>query len=185
VRPGVQKTQFSTADGKRIVALGPHLLSVHILRPYEGWFEDFRPRLERALALYRRVVGDEPVRRIGLRYINRIVVTEPQINIGDYFRFQPVGPPDWPTDVGALSIAAQFRYGEKPVEMRVLFATEQPAQDPGVGFVLDLDLYRSWDHEPLPVSQALREVDDMRALERTAFESVLTDKTRAMFEPMD
>ena len=41
------KLLFPNADERRLVGIGPNVLSVHVLRPYTGW-EDFRSRIEEA-----------------------------------------------------------------------------------------------------------------------------------------
>jgi uncharacterized protein (TIGR04255 family) len=43
------RIQLPTTDGKRLVSIGRKTLSVNILRPYTGWDEDFKTRVETAL----------------------------------------------------------------------------------------------------------------------------------------
>ena len=41
VSQAVARVQLPSADGTRMVAVGPRVLSVHVLKPYPGW-EEFR-----------------------------------------------------------------------------------------------------------------------------------------------
>lgn len=69
----VERLQFVSEDGSRLVQSGPRLLSVNVLAPYPGW-ETF---LDLIIAIFRHQAGLLPrseIERIGLRYINRIDV---------------------------------------------------------------------------------------------------------------
>ena len=73
---GPGKVQLITKNGKRIVGVGPNVLSVHMLRPYLdpcnsdkiGWDES-RHRIGRALGAYWEVVQPQGVKRIGIKYM--------------------------------------------------------------------------------------------------------------------
>ncbi len=86
LRKGLAKVQLFNEDGTRMVAIGQDVLSVHMFRPYQdsatlasGW-DEFRPRLESALDAYWRVAKPVGAHRVGIRFINRIVV--PVSNVG-------------------------------------------------------------------------------------------------------
>lgn len=80
---GFAKTQLVTEDGKRQVGVGKDVLSVHMLRPYQdplhpkqsGW-DEFQPRIDRALNAYWNVIRPKGVNRVGIRYINKIVIPQ-------------------------------------------------------------------------------------------------------------
>ena len=65
------RVQFTTEDGQKLVSFGPDVLSVNGLAPYEGW-EEFEPRIQEAFEVYVGVVKPSAIRRIGVRYINKI-----------------------------------------------------------------------------------------------------------------
>ena len=93
---GLAKVLLFTEDEKRAVGVGPDVLSVHMLRPYQkpeapeesGW-DEFRPRIATALEAYWRVADPVGVRRISIRYINRIIIPEPVVRTEDYLRCAP------------------------------------------------------------------------------------------------
>ena len=75
---GISKVQLFTKAGTRIVGVGPDVLSIHMLRPYQdpldfekGGWEEFRPRIADALEAYREVASPGRVNRVGVRYINK------------------------------------------------------------------------------------------------------------------
>lgn len=175
--------QLVTEDGKRIVGIGPDVLSVHMLRPYQyvpeqgGWSE-FRPRIERALEAYWKVAQPKGVKRIGMRYINKIVVPQNKVRIGNYIKCAlPVvkGLPDYQN-----STMSRVDYSYED-DIRLVLShwsiNEAPNQ---VGFLLDLDII--WENtEPVAQDEAMLKVDDLRIRERDAFETVITDEARRLF----
>ena len=55
------------------------------------------------------------------------------------------------------------------------------AQTDHIGFLLDLDVI--WETaEPVALDEALEKTHDLRIRERDAFESVITDKARELFD---
>jgi uncharacterized protein (TIGR04255 family) len=180
------KIQFPDAEGKRLVAVAPGLLSIHVLRPYSGW-EDFRARIAAALNVYRDVCNVQKVARIGLRYINRIVIPGSSPALEEFFRCAPRLAPELPSKLAGFVHRVEHRY-EDEVRLIVTFASldadageEGPVRPAVPPCLLDLDLIWQAD-QPIEANSALELIDDMRARERIAFESLITDKLRGLFD---
>jgi uncharacterized protein (TIGR04255 family) len=73
----------------RLVSVGPDVLSVNTLRPYDGW-ESFRPRVSAAVRAYAEISGVAEVNRVGVRYINKIVLPGTSLELGQYFQCGPL-----------------------------------------------------------------------------------------------
>ena len=69
--PMVEKLQFVSEDGTRLVQSGPSLLAVNILQPYPGWNEFLKEILD-IFGLHAEFLTSTVTDRVGLRYINRI-----------------------------------------------------------------------------------------------------------------
>src|SRR3990172_4896115 len=80
--------QFLSEKGDRLIQLGRDLLVVNQLRPYPS-FEDWEPVIYAALEVYRDLAQPKGVARLGMRYINRVVIPEPVILMEDYFTVYP------------------------------------------------------------------------------------------------
>jgi uncharacterized protein (TIGR04255 family) len=175
------RLQFPTDDGRRLVAVGPNVLSVHSLKPYEGW-DSFRPRIARALGIYGETVRPKGVLRIGLRYINRILIPGSVINLADYFDAGIQLPATLPVlQVHFLSRAELLCEDEKT--KIVITFTDTPASEGKNGFLLDLDVIREWPaSEPLPQADTMGVIDVLKTRVRDAFEALITDKTRGIFD---
>jgi len=78
------RTLLPNDDGTRMIGVSPNLLTVHALAPYRGW-DEFNARATQALNAYWKVNAPTGVRRIRIRYINRIVIPSESIDLDDYF----------------------------------------------------------------------------------------------------
>ena len=179
--PGA-KVQFLTADERRIVGIGPSLLSISVLQPYSRW-EDFRENIESALMTYHEVAQPSGVQRIGLRYINQIVLEGGNIELTDYFTYAP----DMATEELSVKMIGVYsrimaKYEDQPIKLLTSFASTD-APEGHLGFLLDLDVI--WEAEGeklLSIENAMAMVGDMRVRERTAFESLITNGCREVFD---
>lgn len=178
VQEGIGRVQLIDAEAKKLLSLGPDVLSINVLRPYDGW-EHFKPRVERALRSYVEVSGAERVSRIGVRYINRVDLAAVAVDLATHFCCGPAVPPGLPTRVGGFLNRAELVY-EDDVKLVVTFATiDAPAGSSA--FLLDLDVI--WEgSEPLGIDAALAKVDDLHEREAEAFEAHITDTTRGVFD---
>lgn len=185
VKGGVARMQFLSATGDKLITVGPEMLSAHWAKMapdeyYPGW-EAFRPHIESAYQNYLAIAGPEDVVRIGLRYINRINVAGEAINLGAYLRNPPQLPDELPQDIGMFVSRTVVAYDEATT-LALIMASPQDAQPGTVSVVLDLDLVYANPDGVLDPNQAMAKVDVLRALERDAFEALITDDSRRLFD---
>src|SRR5713226_8010172 len=86
---GAPRSLFLASDQSQMVQLAPELLVYNQLypdreRPYRH-FEEWRPTVMEMLAIYRELAKPKTIERLGLRYINKIVVPALQSSMGEYF----------------------------------------------------------------------------------------------------
>jgi len=178
VAEGIGKIQFLNEEKNRIVAVGADVLSVHILRPYEpGWKEDFCPRINAALSEYWRVAEPVGVRRIEMRYINKIVVPQEMVELNHYLACAPPEARGLPEHISGFVSRVDYVY---PDGATLNLTHSSVASAPG-SIALLLDISVSRPHPPLSQKQALESASDLRSRERVVFEAVITEKTRELF----
>jgi uncharacterized protein (TIGR04255 family) len=181
LRQGLARVQFPTDDGRRLVAVGHDVMSVHVLRPYPGWDEDFRPRIAEVLAAYTAITAPTGVQHISLRYINRVVIQQASIMLDDYFTAPPPIPASFPQISPAIFSRIESSYADEPIRLAYTFANAQALEGQSA-FLLDLDLRREWQEEPLPLGAVMEAVETLRQHERSAFEALITNKAREVFD---
>ncbi|MDE0511645.1 MAG: TIGR04255 family protein [Gammaproteobacteria bacterium] len=183
---GLAKVKLVTEDGKRMIGVGPDVLSIHILRPYQytidGGWDEFYPRIKTAVAAYWKVSEPRAVSRIGIRYINKIVIPQKTVKVEDYLECALPNISGLPDHIGSFMSRVEYNYQDNVQLIILQGSIETPPNT--VGFLLDLDVI--WqDAEPIKREDALTKVNELREREREAFEAVITDKARDLFDAFD
>lgn len=177
VRKEIARIQLVQEDGKRLISLGPDVLSINVLKPYEGW-EEFRPRILNALKAYWEVVSPKSVNRIGLRYINKIETPSEDVKLSTYFHIKPHECDELPKNFGKFLTRTEYFYPDD-IKLILVHATTG-TQENKLGFLLDLDLV--WENESLDnIEKILDITDKLHEIEGKAFEALITDQTRNLF----
>ncbi|PMB39129.1 hypothetical protein CEN47_05450, partial [Fischerella thermalis CCMEE 5319] len=166
---------------KRLVGVGNNVLSIHSLRPYEGW-EEFRQRIGEAFQVYLEVAKPVGVTRIALRYINRIAIPSNQeIELRDYFTIYPQIPKDGvPNKMTAFLTRTELIYEDTPIRL-VLNLSDAIAPAEQIVIVLDLEIFQDWVEKPLSLQEAISNLYELKQREGQAFENLITDRTRELF----
>ena len=172
--------RLTSLDGTRVLNLAPRYLSTAHLAPYEGWeqlYEEARANWD----IWLKIVGWQPVARIGVRYINRIDIPgSHMINLTDYLTFRPSLPTFLDNGIEHFAMNALIPLGTDNLKV-VLNAgsTQSPLINHG-SLLLDLDISRESD---LPKDEAglWDLIDQIRVRKNEIFEGCITSKTRALF----
>ena len=184
-RDELARVQLVTENERRIVGVGPDVLSVHMLRPYQdaknryGGWDEFRSRIEAALTAYWTVANPEGVNRIGIRYINKIVFDRDLVPLGDYLTCILPTVPGLPRKVKGFFSRSEFSYDDGVRLVLSQGTTRDRANR--FAFVVDLDVI--WESDKLLSAQnTMIRLDDFRNRERSAFEAIITDEARKLFD---
>ena len=179
---GIARVHLVTKDGKRIVGIGPDALSVHMLRPYQdipeqgGWSE-FRQRIEKALDAYWKVAQPKGVNRVGIRFINKIIIPQNKGTIADYLKCALPVVNGLPDRLNGSASRVDYSYEDG---IRLVLSYWSINESSNQVLFLDLDLI--WENtEPIVRDEAMLKVDDLHTRERDAFETVITDEARRLF----
>jgi len=175
------KTLFPSQDGRRLVGLGMNLLSIHELKPYSGW-EDFRSRIEQAIRAYQNAAAPIGVTRIAVRYINRVQVEAAGANVADYLIAAPRLPDELPADLRGFISRLESVYADQPTQLAITIAPVEPSSPAACAWLLDIDVSHEWASEPLPLPSVMVRLDDLKQRQREAFESLITDRSREVFD---
>ncbi|MQA92441.1 MAG: TIGR04255 family protein [Gemmatimonas sp.] len=185
--------EFS-ADGRRwVTRVSRSDLSFHALRPggwpyegYPGW-EEIRGRYVRLLSDARELFADQEIRRVGLRYVNRIAVPATD-DINKWFAVTPA----WPGILDSQEMRT-FTYHAAFVSVQNhehLSATvrlgnanvEESLPADLVGLILDVDIFNYRVDAAPSLGRAVDWFDEAHSVENQVFESCITDDLRSRFE---
>lgn len=168
-----------SADGLNLAQLTANFLVVNRLRPYPGWNEFFlRNILERAADVSATVSGVH-IRRLGLRYINRIVIPQHPFVWEDWFQTSLPIPDKIPSESMQFQLEFHRRIGGEE-RMVTKLVTADPSAPGTTSIILDLDVI--WEGKAVVSMDHLAEMlERVHRPHRLAFESYLTDKVRSLF----
>lgn len=183
---GVTGYSFESQDKKRIVQYRLDGFTCNFLKPdpteaWVGW-EHLREESKRTWNLYAKTLGVQEVIRVAVRYINKIVIPGPIVELSDYF----TTPPDVPKNLEYQNLSSFL--SRVTVIIPELHAsatiTQAPAQErsqAGLVVLLDIDIVRS---QQLPSSSnALWEtLDRFREIKNSIFEKSLTPRAKELFK---
>lgn len=179
----MNRIQFWRNDKSSVVQVGPNLLAVNQLKPYISW-ESFKPLILSNLRTYIEIAKPKAFKRIGLRYINKIVIKGDKIELTDYFKYYPFIPQELPHVHGAFNIRVEFHYNNEKEILLLTFASIPPEKMNYSYFLLDLD-YVLREAGIVPLDQADGWLENAKLNLNAAFKACITDRCRELFKEVD
>ena len=178
-----ERVQYVQDDPQRLVTAGQDFMSIHVSMPYEGW-EKFRPRIASALTAYQSVLKPKGATRVGVRYVNKILIDDVQFQLSDYFMTPPSTPDglDLMITDFLIRVGASFLGDRENLHLTQTLASIAIEDPDRSAFILDLDAWEGWNDVPAAIADLMAVVDTLREAEREAFEAMITDKLRMMFD---
>jgi len=174
------RMQFLREDEKALIQVGPNLLAVNHLKPYPTW-QEFLPLIQKGFDAYRDAAAPKGIRRIGLRYINRIEIPGQRIELEDYFEFRPFVGPRLPQEFGPFIVGIQVPYEDSRDTLRLQLANASVETPNTVAVILDLDYFLTRPGK-VSLDNVFEWVDVAHSRVEEAFEACITDRLRQMFE---
>jgi uncharacterized protein (TIGR04255 family) len=174
--------KLTSLDGTDICIISTTHISVSRLAPYSGW-DAFYARAQRDWQFWKRGVAYRKISRLGLRYINRIdIPVKPGsgLNLQDYLNIYP----ELPEGAAFPPMAHYTMQVIMPRQDQWGFVVNAGSVPSPLlnhsSFVLDIDLGRDAD-VPQRDEDVWELIGRARTIKNTAFESCITDMSRALF----
>lgn len=174
------RMQFLTKAGDRLIQLGRDLLVVNLLPPYLR-FGGLAPVVHWALDVYRDLAQPRAIAKLGVRYINRVVIPESRIALEDYFALYPSLPTGLGDEHGKFMVRLEIP-ARKGHQVLVTFGSAPAGKPEEIAFLLDL--YDIFDPgEPFDLKDVQAQIQTAHQNVEEAFEGSVKDKLRRLFEP--
>lgn len=179
--PTPPKTRFSAENGRYLATIGQQVIFVHVVGDYCGW-EEFRSRIVEAVDAFVSVTGPSAVTRIGVRYINRITLNGLDFPLERYFTTPPTAPEEGFAGITAFFQRLELKLPDDRGTLVSIFGSAEEEDPKKMAMILDLDAVRTWESDHLPIIDVYKTIDELRDIERNAFESMITDDLRKVFD---
>lgn len=170
------RIRFKSADEKSVLLVSQGVISVGSLQPYSGW-ETFERQICDVLNAFSELSdGNFALERIGLRYINR--VGAPIEDISEFFEVRPLSFGQLDLKPKQFISRSELGFADDPG--KVLIATFAKGVDPSSenSVILDLDVVAQGLEGISTVQQVMSKVVELRAIEKSAFEAAITERSR-------
>lgn len=183
VKGGVARMQFLRENEGALLQVGPNVISAHHYKPYPAWHV-YREMIKNALAVYRDVANPKGLKRIGLRYINRLMIKEGQIRIEDYILAVPHIPEPVPQIFGAWFQRVEVPHIDANGLIVIQSGSPLPDDPNTILMILDLD-FVTLDVGKIGLDATMDWVDRAHDEIEKTFEACITDKTRELFKEVE
>jgi uncharacterized protein (TIGR04255 family) len=176
--------RIDNADSTDIILITNVAIAYSRLAPYNGW-NLFSAAALSALDTFRREIGLVQVKRIGLRYINRIDIPLPSpgalVQLEDYLTIHPQFLEDSFPPLQGFTMQTVFGLANNEGLATITVASVPSPLPTHMGIILDIDVARS---QNLPKSQSdIRDLlNIMRDEKNSVFESCITKATKELFD---
>lgn len=174
------RMQFLREDGNALVQVGPNLLAVNHLKPYPGW-KAFAPMIQQAYRAYVETAPPTAIHRIGLRYINRIELPGPRVELEEYLNFYPHLGDDLPQDYREFTVRIQTAFNALRDGLQMILTSADAGNADVNVFVLDMDYFLA-KPGAISMDEAFSWVDEAHDRLEQIFEGCISDKLRQVFQ---
>ncbi len=172
--------RLSSEDNSRILQLRANGLTYGQMPPYVSW-DVLRKDARDAWLVFVKLCKPRSVVRCAVRFINRVDVPKPSIELRDYFGLYPEIPKGIPQDVSGMFMQLQMPQQDLDSMAIINQAVAEPVSPGTVSVLLDFDLFRLCDY--VPDDEAIWDyLDTLRNRKNKLFEACITDETRRLIE---
>jgi uncharacterized protein (TIGR04255 family) len=180
VEPAPPRVQFFRKDKTALIQVGPDLFVVNHVKPYPTW-DVFKPLILENFQQYKGVANPQGFKRMGLRYINKIIFNAESVELEEYFNFFPAIPQDLPQLYEGFISRVEIPYFNNRDKMIITVSNAIPEAPKTLPIILDLD-YIMIVQEEIPMEGFEGWLEQAHSAIEKAFESCITNKSRTLFE---
>jgi uncharacterized protein (TIGR04255 family) len=172
--------QYFSEDEKYSIQLDGGRISIHRIKPYTAWSQFF-PLIQTVYNAYIEVFKPTELSRVGVRYINEIVLPVDGFTFSDYFTLSASLPSLDEANRQSIFLGSVFGQEGGRDAIKVQFGDKQlPEETTSKAFVLDLDYFL------VTATVTLDAVDEWLTTAHTnlenVFEGIVTEKTKQFFD---
>jgi uncharacterized protein (TIGR04255 family) len=169
---------FSSGDQKQVYQVRLNGFSMNRMAPYESW-EPFRDEARRLWTLYRETIRPTQVERLAVRYINRLDLPGPRIELKDYLRTSPEVSTLLPQSLASFFMQLNLPLQDIRCTLLLNETIIEPARPEVVSLVLDIDLFRT-DDVPQVEEGIWEFFEVLHVRKNDVFEACITNRTREL-----
>jgi uncharacterized protein (TIGR04255 family) len=173
---------FRSSDNQRVVQARLNGFAFNRLRPYDRW-EKFSAEALELWERYKSVARPVNVTRIGVRYLNRILLPLPVSNYREYCLLFPEFPKEFSSRTQDFFLHFSLRlptFADAAAVTNLAFEPLQPNAT-SLPLILDLDTFFQFTVCPPDSEEIWAKLGVLRNFKNYLFDSSLTEKAKDLF----
>ena len=178
---GLQALQFATEDERQLVQVRAQGFSFNRLAPYSS-LDYYLSEIQRTWRLFAQLTNPIQMRRVALRYINRILLplVGGKIRLEEFLAISPRLPDE--KNLEFVSFLRQHAAIEKSTghELTIVLTT-QPAEAEHLPLIFDITAAHAMATEPENWEAVLKQLTSLRSLKNRVFKNTLTEECLKLF----
>lgn len=176
---GSQRVIYKDESHTRLLVLNDRSFSVNSLRPYEGW-EKLSQRMAEAITSLQDVIEIANIGEVSVRYINQIPLPRGHAT-EDYFAYEIRTVRSGSSYLINFVQRVESLLPDGVTRAGTTFASTLPQTEDVFPLILDIEFKRSLG-QMASIRDAVAVAEELKALENSEFESLITNKARELFQ---
>lgn len=179
---GWKGVRFRSADEKHIAQFNRDGFVFSRLEPYIDWQQLSSEGLK-LWKVFKDLAQPVEIYRIGLRFINRVLLPQGELRIEDYIQPAPVPPVGMDLPFQGFMHHDTLAVPGLPYAITVIRTIQVPPHSggPGVALILDIDVFTIQGFELLDDAMLVHRLKEMRWLKNKVFFGSITEKALGLF----
>lgn len=170
--------RLTNKDNSRVIQLRTNGFTYSHMPPYTSW-EVLRDEAYQAWLIFVATCKPKTVVRCALRFVNRVDIPKPSIELHEYFHLYPEIPKGVPQDMNGMFMQLQMPQPDIEGMAIINQAVVDPTTPGTMSVLLDFDLFQVRDYAPN--DEAIWHLlDKLRIRKNELFEACITDETRRL-----
>ena len=164
--------KFQSSDNLHIAQFNKEAFVFSRLKPYENW-EQLSGEALRLWVIYCELLKPKDVKRIGLRFINRIAIKQEKIELADYYKYPPAPLKELNWTLTGYLHHDVMQVPETSYRVNLIKTVQNVPGE--IGLILDIDVFMQnpFEYNELRIKECLEE---MRWVKNKVFFGSLTDE---------
>lgn len=178
---GWHGVEAKSSDGKQIAFFERDRFLFSRLAPYSGW-ADFEAETERLWNIHQALAQPVDAQRIGLRFINRMVLPTEDAGCGEYLRAAPKAPDGMSIPFSGFLHREVFAVPNYDYGLAITRAIQPNAENKSANptLIIDVEAYAA---VPIPLEEIdfKKRLGEMRWLKNKAFFGTISEYAKEQF----
>ena len=179
---GWKGLRFRSGDEKHIAQFNRDGFVFSRMEPYKEWPQLLSEGLK-LWTIFKNLAHPVEIHRIGLRFINRLLLPQDELRFEDYLQPAPAPPMGMDLPFQSFMHHDTLAVPGHPYAMTVIRTIQDTPHSggPGVALILDIDVFTIQGFELLDEARLVHRLNEMRWLKNKVFFGSITEKARELF----